>query len=275
MIKKITSSFINDAKEYFLTGTLCGNIMRERWVNDRLLDLDNEAASLGSYFEYYFTLLVTGAGSLPKDGKVPELIQTAKGKPISKYELAQVNAVRLKSYFEKMGLKIIKAGVKLTKGRFEGTIDLIVECTRDIQFDDGTSWNEGQRLVFDLKYSGLITDRWDKFGWAGMTREGTHIQKEYHGVQAIQYGMIGELPFYFLIVSSTNDTDVELIRVPVEQEQIDEHILMANQLFEKFEFEKQIGFEARPHHITCLACPLRGECQDKHEYPHPKTMIWE
>lgn len=273
MTDKISFSLLDDLKNYFY-GDLCGNLIREKWVNDRLLDLDSKSARLGEFFEYHFTLLVLGKGTLPKNGKVPEREMYATGKqPLAHYARAEANAKHLRGYFEAMGLKIIKAGVRLTKGRFQGSIDLIVECQKDIRFDDGREWKAGDHLVFDMKYSGLIEDRWDKFGWAGLFREGPHIQKDYHLPQGFQYHHVSGLPFYFLVVSSTNEEDIKLIFVPVNEEVIENHIKEGNQLFEKFEFEAKIGFEARPSISKCNGCPLKGECKDKHIFPHPQTVI--
>lgn len=274
MIKKITQSFTKDAQDYF-AGTLCGNIMKEKWVNERLIELDSKAAALGAYFEYYFTLLVTGKGTLPKDGKVPERGMYANGKqPLAPYALAEANAVRLKEYFELMGLKVLRAGVKLTKGRFEGTIDLMVECMKAIEFDAGKKWKVGDIFIFDLKYSGLLDDKWSNFGWIGLLSPGPHIQKDYHKVQAIHYSYIGgDYPFYYLVVSSTNENDIGLFHVGVTEEISQQYRDEAAGLFEKFEFEAKIGFEARPSISVCNGCPLKGECKDKHTYPHPKEVV--
>ena len=273
MINKISFSFMTDMVDY-LEGELCGNIIREKWVNDRLIELDSDAAELGTYFEWYFTLLVTGKGSLPKNGQVPQRKMYANGsKPLVDYSRAENNALRLKGYFENMGLKIISAGKKITKGRFEGTIDLICECTKDVDFGNGTKWATGLIIVIDLKYSGLIEDRWKKFGWSGMLEPGAHIQKMYHGKQAKQYHHLTGFRFHFLIMSSTNENDVLFLEVPMHEDYlIDDHIKEGNMLFEKFEFEAKIGFEARPEISVCNACPLKAECKDKHTFPNPKTV---
>lgn len=273
MIKKVTQSFVKDCRDYF-SGSLCGNIMREKWVNDRLIELDSDAADLGAYFEYYFTLIKTGVGTLPKNKKVPLRGMYASGKqPLAKYAIAEANALRLMAYFDEMGLKILRAGVKVTKGRFEGTIDLVVECNKKITFDDGRKWKIGDVLIIDLKYSGLLDNRWDKFGWAGLLLSGPHIQKDFHKIQAIHYHYVGGMPFYYLVVSSTNENDIELFHVPVSKEMEQAHIDEANQLFEKFEFESKIGFEARPSISVCNGCPLNAECKDKHTFPHPKEVV--
>lgn len=260
MTSKITFSFMSDMVDYYAE-KLCGNIVREKWVNDRLIELDSDAAELGCYFEYYFTLLVTGKGSLPKNGLVPQRKMYKDGsKPLAPYALAEVNAKRLKGYFEKMGIKVLSAGRKVTKGKFQGTLDLVVEM-------------EGKTMIFDLKYSGLLDNKWEKFGWGAMLFEGDNTQKSYHGMQAKQYSFLMDLPFAFVVVSSTNEYDMEMFLVANALENQQEHIDMGNHLFEKFKFDASIGFDARPDLSTCNKCPLRGECTDKYEYPRFKEVV--
>lgn len=274
MIKNITQSFIKDMEDY-LNGHLCGNIIKTRWVDDVLINLDSDSADLGCYFEYRLTFLLTGKGSLPKDGIVPEAGMYKNGKQmLAPYELCHINVDRTISYFKEMGIKIIQAGVKQQKDNFEGTIDLICECTKEIKFEDGSTWNIGDVIVIDLKYSGLIDDKWSKFGWDGLLHQGAHIQKDFHGKQAKQYHFVTErLPFYFLVVSSKNENDILFIHVSVTDEMIQEHINHGNWLYREFEFlANTTGFEARPSLSECNECKIRSTCADKHIFPHPKTI---
>lgn len=269
---KISQSFIKDAVKYF-SGDLCGNIMRERWVHDRLLDTDSKAMHLGAYFEFQFTLLMTGKGSLPKNGEIPDPVTTQKGEKTADYKRADANALRLQRYFGDMGLNILHAGKKLTKGRFEGTIDLICECQKEIIFGTfNIVWRVGDIIVIDLKYSGLIDDNWNPMGWGIMTRPGDNAQKDHHGIQAKQYSMVTGYPFYYLIMPPSNEEDILFLHVPVSEEMISDHVKGGNALMEKFEFEMQMGFEPRPEIKRCNACPLKAACTDKHTFPHPLTV---
>lgn len=271
MIKHITQSFMIDIQEY-MAGILCGNIVHEKWVNDRLIDLDSEAIDLGCYFEYMLTLILTGKGSLPRNGKIPLPVLNQNGKMSADYLRVQTNIDRVIRYLAEMGLQVKQAGVKLRDGNYEGTIDLICVCTKEIEFEDGSTWSIGQEIIIDLKYSGLIDDVWNKFGWAGMLKSGPHIQKDLHGVQAVQYHYVGKRLFYFLIVHPKNDIAILMLHVPVTQEMINQHIEKGDDLFDFFKFTAEIGFEPRPEISKCNACPLNGECKDKHTFPHPKTV---
>lgn len=261
-MKKISQSFIKDMREY-VNGDLCGNLIKEQWVNDRFLDLTkDDAAALGRYFEYLLT------GALPKDGKVPEPERTQKGELTAPYKLVEKNVARVRTYLNKWGLKIVEFGRRKTKGRFEGTIDLIVECLADVlHSESGIVWRVGDRMVFDLKYSGLINDKWSPYGW-----NWTEDQKRYHRTQAIHYNLITNLPFYYLVTSSKNENDIDCIHVEINEQATKLHISEANMLHEKFLFLKDIGFEVRPSLAKCLACPLKDECKDKAETPSVRVV---
>lgn len=275
--------------EEYLAGGGCGNLMIEKWVNGKLLDSDSKAMAIGAYFEFILT------GALPKSGIKPvpqyyaefkkKVVKAVQGKllddkgvklpvPIptpndmlADYKLAHANAERVKGYLEVLGLKIIKAGVKLTKGRFEGTIDIIAECTTNVSFKDGTRWRKGDQIVIDLKYAGTIDDKWNPFGWVW-----TDEQKRVHGKQAKHYHMITGLPFYFLVCSSTNESDIKLFKINFEEGSIENHIVEANRLEESFRVHEELGFVPRPEISKCLQCPLVKVCKDAAKYPEVETI---
>lgn len=290
MIEKINQSFIKDARSYF-SGEGCGNIMKEKYINDRLVeDEEPGAMAQGAYFEWVFTelMLGKGKGSLPKNGLVPQPqymktpLKAVADKKRTKeslgvddmeaaYRKCHKLAERLKGIFDDMGLKIMYAGRKYEKGSFVGTIDLVCACTKQLKFADGTIWNVGDQIVIDLKLSGLLNDRWSKHGWMGSPQ-----QKEYHGTQAKHYHMLTGLPFYFWVNQSNqkeeDDADIKLLRVPIDGVQVDDHVDEANRLFIKFRNEAEFGFVARPSLSRCKDCPLRADCKDKHEFPHPEVF---
>ena len=267
MVKRISQSFIKSFSEYE-AGEECGNIIKHQFVDDQLLERDSPSMAEGVYFEYCLT------GALPKGGKVPQPERTGKGELTMEYKRAEWNARIVSTMlFDTWGLKIITIskkegkGIKLTKGIHEGTLDIIVEATKEIN-----GWSIGDRFVIDIKYSGLLYDKWEKHGWMW-----SNIQKSYHGTQAKQYSYISGLPFYFLVVGNKNllkdgewqPTDIKLFYVPVDSHMIETHIEQSIHLFEKFQLLGGDGLEARPSYQRCMKCPLKDGCADKHEYPHP------
>lgn len=286
MITKITQSFIKSMQSYD-DGKECGNIIRHLWVDDKLTESSDEM-KLGAYFEYILgnLLLGDGKGALPKDGKVPEpelyakqreryAIAKEEGRPLvvaesdmmGPYQLAHKNSKRVKQYFDKWGLKVLHVGKTYTKGRFKGTIDIVAECTRMVNFDSGITWRKGEILCIDTKYSGLIDERWMDMGWAW-----TDNQKRHHKVQARQYHYLTGMPFYYLVVSSKNEHDIRMFYIPVDEGQVESHIKLGNIMMKKFKTAVEVGLIARPEISKCLDCPLFATCEDKHEYPHPETI---
>lgn len=283
MIQRITQSLIKTMQAYQREEE-CGLIVREKFVNDRIFEEPDGSMALGSFFEFKAT------GALPKSGIEPKPEMMSSGKDMTvKYRIALKNAVRLKGNPEmgipgmlsEMGLKIIAVQKRIVKGRFEGTLDLIVMVVKNHRFVQQTDdpenpiiirWRKGDKMVFDLKYSGLLDDRWSKHGWAW-----SPIQKDYHGIQAKQYSFLSDLPVYFLVFQSNNSeseiSDVRLFHVPVTKEDIEEHIIKANEYWGQFEvMVKADLFKPHPEIKRCHKCPLKDDCKWKRTFPHPMTV---
>lgn len=273
MIDRITQSFMKAMRAY-LAGKGCGHLIQVKYVNEEDVEDASASMQLGSYFEYI------SFGSLPKSGIVPlpeymatPLKDVEKGKRSREsltvedmyveYRRAHANSKRVIDYLNIMGLKIISAGKKITKGRFEGTVDLIVEATRKIKFQSGHTVFPGKRFVIDFKYSGLIEDFRTEHGWRW-----TDEQRRYHGTQAKQYTFLTGMDFYFMVVSSKNETDIEFFRVIVGKDAIDKHVIEGNALMESLKVHADIGFEPRPELSQCLECVLASRCPHKLLFPH-------
>lgn len=266
MIERISQSFMKNFREY-LAGDECGHIIKAKYVDGIEIELDSDSVHLGTYFEFITF------GTLPKNGRPPQPGMMKSGKDmLAPYRKAHENSKRLKEYLQLMGLKVISAGKRLVKGRFEGTIDLEVECEREIHFSNGIVWRVGDRLVIDLKYSGLIDDWKSKHGW-----QFSNIQKEYHGTQAKQYHYVsGGKPFYFLVMqnnaSEDEVADIRLIHTPVDSVMVELHLSEGNQLFDRFKTEELAGFVPHPSLSRCMKCKIREGCEDKHVFPHPSKV---
>jgi hypothetical protein len=271
MISKISQSFIKDYRD-FLAEKECGNIIREKYINDQLFDDEEDpgAKHLGAWFEYKLS------GAVPKNGKIPEpLFKPNTLIMLPAYQKAADNARLIRDYVQAAGLKIVKVSVQMDKGMFTGVIDLIVEVSRETKFANGIIWRVGQRFVIDLKYSGLVgkdSDRSNKHGWSW-----SNVQKEYHGTQAKQYHLISGMPFYFLVTQS-NQKEGELptcrlFYVPIDDYMIAEHIDEGKALFDQFQVRAKLNdFKPYPSLKKCGKCPIRDLCDDKHTYPHPEIV---
>lgn len=292
MIERISQSFIKDMRSYF-SEEECGNIIVEKYINDRFIDSEEPGAmELGSYFEYVLgeILLGPGQGAIPKNGVKPvpqymaSVVKKNKGSTqglgfsdmYSEYRVAQKNALEVERCLKEMKLKGIKVGVHKDLGRFDGTIDMIVECLEGFAFThngEKIAFKKGQLLVIDLKYSGLIGNGYNKskHGW-----NWTDEQKQYHGTQAKHYYMLMKLPFFFWVTQSNNKEGTKpnmgIFYVPVDEHMVEQHVAEGNALMGKFKNQIEFGFVPRPSYSKCSSCGLRNECKDKHTYPHPEIV---
>lgn len=258
---KITQSFIKAMRGY-LVGKTCGNLIDHQYVNGQLLP-PSKAMKVGTYFEFCLT------GAIPKDGQIPQPEMMKSGRDMMEpYRKARNDADYVKKIIEATGFKILRSGVKLDKGNYTGTIDIIAETTRDITID-GVTIKKGEQVVIDLKYSGLLDDQWNELGWMF-----TDKQKEYYKTQAVQYHFISGMKFFYLVTDSKHkekddetgeplSPSIKFVYTPVDNFMIEQHILEGNDLMEKFELHKSIGFKALPEFNRCNDCPLYETCQDK------------
>lgn len=256
----ITQSFLKDIKKYLL-GELCGHLVKYSWVDGNLLP-PTKAMKAGIWFEFCLT------GSLPKDGKIPVPEYMANGKEMMEpYRKAKHAADYIKGVMTSMGLVIIESGIKKTWGRFQGTIDIIAEASKDLVLGE-IEIKKGERIVIDLKYSGLLDDWKSKHGWMW-----SDLQKEYHRIQAIHYSMVSKMRFFYWVTDSSHnekddskqimDPPFKIFHTPVSEFMIEQHIIEANELNAKFEFHKEIGFSPRPVFSECNKCILRSTCLDR------------
>ncbi len=264
MIKFITQSFMKDMDSY-LQGDECGHIIKHKYVDEKELP-GSDAMLEGCYFEYLIST------ALPKNKKVPEPIfmASAKGTEVKDmeqgYRRAHFNSEYIKGLLYQMGLEIVGFGKKLTNGRHQGTIDLILKVKNGFTFNGHAA---GYKFVTDLKYSGLVDDKWSKFGWMF-----TPDQKTYHKVQAIEYHFITGLDFYFLVCQSNNKEldknknlfvkpEVKFFQVNISEEAIEQHLIESNTLWEHFLVDVDLGFRANGSLTKCGKCPLFDKCNDK------------
>lgn len=277
MIKKISQSFIKSMREYS-SGELCGNIIKAKYIDGLQIDDQSEAMAEGSYFEFCLS------GALPKNQVIPQPEYLANGKDLKmEYKRAKFNADFVRKLLkDEMGLDIMLVGRTVAKDGFEGTVDLVVSATRKIRFANGVIWEKDYTFIIDVKYSGLLNDKWNKHGWMFET----NLQKKYHGTQAIQYSFVGEMDFYFLVVSNKNvevlneetgkkefpQPEIKLLRVPIDEYMTEAHIEEGNKLLEQLKFEAEVGLSPRPSFAKCIDCPLFDTCEDRHTFPHVQDV---
>lgn len=292
-VVRISQSLMKAVREY-LDGGECGILIREKYIKGRLFDDATKAMKLGTYFEYVLT------GALPKGGKVPqpEYMKSkinanikAKRQPLEglgivdmydPYREAHENAKNVLKMWDYMGLKIAEdsngkkmCGLHLTKGRFDGVIDVVLEATKVITLTamtiDGHVLKEkaitlqpGDRINGDIKYSGMRDDKWSVHGW-----QWVDIQKKYHGTQAKQYKFLIDYPQTFWVVDPKGNY-ILFFWCDIDQAAIDAHLEEGNELYKRLQDLEELGeLVPRPEYNKCSECPMNAECTYKHTHIHP------
>jgi hypothetical protein len=259
----VTQSMIKDLKKYLLK-LMCGLVLKAKYIDKTYpFDADDSPAkALGRYFEYILT------GAIPKNGVIPQPEYYAKAlkehakDPLRRrltkddmkepYQLAHRNAERVKRYFKIMKIRILpdETNLHVQKGLKAGTIDIVALFN-------------GRRIIIDVKYSGLLFDKWNELGWMW-----TEEQKKFHGTQAMQYhGLLG-IPFYFLVVSSTNDEDIKFLEVEFDEFSLEQHDVEVDDTRKKMQLMVDLdSFHPVPELVRCSKCAIRENCQSRQDAP--------
>lgn len=247
----ISQSLVKDYRKV-MRGDLCPSVFRARWIDFTWKDEPTEAMRAGQWFEYCAT------GQKNYHGEVPEPDLVYKGKPGEKlsaaFERAYFQAENFKRYCEEIGITDIESGRKVIVGDLRATVD--IECNL-----------KGILSVIDLKYSGMIGNKWEEMGWFEelnpMTRRTeikfTPEQAEYHGIQAHFNSKLTGKPFYFWIFSSGTVQDSRLVEVLLSDEtkaRFDEEIETVREWLQKEISRGKRGFFPRAKFAECLSCDI-------------------
>ena len=262
----ISQSMIKGYEEY-RDGTLCGIVFKAKYLDKTFPDITSAAMRLGHFFEYMVT------GQLPRDGKEPkpDWTKTALKKPeqerktddmLAPYKLAVINADRTKGYLSSMGMIVESTGVKKAEEGMDGIYDIYGDLG-------------GNKVIIDLKYSGLIDNKYELFGWGALGIDGYYgeRQRRHHSTQAIHYSkLFGVDEFYYLVVSSTNDKDVELFKFDFSDNALAAHEKRIEETRQGIEIGKTVGFKAYPNVVRCGSCAWKTKCKSAIFYPEPKIV---
>ena len=255
-LPKISQSLIKGYVDY-LNEKECGVFFKANYIDKdpEAQKEPSDAMRSGIYFEYLCT------GALPKSGEIPEPDVVYKGKPNEKmsapFERATESAKIFKSIIEHYDIKILEVGLSLTDGEISGVIDIFAE------------W-KGQKVFIDLKYSGLIDDKWNEMGW---DLESLHM-KDSLMIQGVHYKLLAEkcmgitdIPFYYFVFSTTDPTNVKIIKQEVDESKMASHIVAIQNISQKLTDNIQYGFNPLPSMAKCSKCPIAHKCDSAVDYP--------
>ena len=178
---------------------------------------------------------------------------------------------------EKYQIKLISAGDKvLADEKWIGTLDILAQWEsigNYIDFEFGED-NPEKKVIIDLKYSGLLDDKWSEFGWNTDTiskKEGTMLQaKHYKFLFWKKYGF--NPPFLFFVFDSKEVGKVKIINVDIDDWELEQHEEFLEKAKKYFEHHQKIGFEPKPNYDDCIKCNLAEWCNYKTTIPSILTI---
>ena len=257
---KISQSLMKEWTDYILISEKkktpnshknCGLYVKAKYIDK--IDLKEEpsdAMKEGIYFEYLAT------GALPRSGETPEPERTMKGQLTTAYQRVEKAAQLFKSIVKHFQIKILKTGYVVSTDIMTGIIDIWAE------------WN-GKPCIIDLKYSGLIDDKWNELGWDTESLP----MKDSLMIQGVHYKLLVkeslglDVPFYYWIFNSKDSSDMKIIEEIVDEDKFTFHKEIVEKTLSSIERELERGFKAFPDFRYCKDCPLFANCPKKAEYP--------
>lgn len=257
MIKpKISQSILKALTAYHDDNVMdCGKKIVYQFF-EKIPTIPSDVMRLGIYFEYQCTGYAPNPEEIPEAEKV--YVGTARERLSVDYERAQKSALLYKQLLEYHKIKVLGHAVELEYDGSRGLVDILANFN-------------GEDCIIDLKYTSLIDDKFNEFGW--------HTQslpyKSSLMIQPIHYKYLAqnvygkEYPFYFFIFSSKNETDAKIIRTNIQSEHLELHesvvIKKAKQYIDYY-FDNPDRLEARPNYKRCKGCDYFDIC------PHRATL---
>lgn len=254
----INQSMIKDLLKYE-KDELCGLVFTNKWIYKNF-GASSLANNLGHYFEYITT------GSLPKAGHIPAPDKT---KP---YEVIKQQAEYFKYLFTQKGISIIQNGLDvIADEKWVGTLDVL--ATWKSVFDDEQVYldpnNSNFEVIIDLKYSGLLDDKYSEFGWNENSlpfNEKTLLQaKHYKFLYWKKYGKL--IPFFFFVFDSKKPKMAKLIHIDIDEFELEQHEKFLHKAKNYFDSQRQIGFVPKPEYKRCIDCDYIDICIFKKDTP--------
>ncbi len=237
---------------------LCGLYFKAQYID--IIEFGKEpsdAMKEGIYFEYLCT------GALPRTGEVPLPEKNKTGALATAYVRIERAAELFKKIISHYKIKILKVGYVVSTEDKTGIIDIWAE------------W-DGKKCIIDLKYSGLIDDKWNELGW----NEDALPEKDSLMIQGVHYKLLVkealglDVPFYYFIFNSKDPTDMKIIHEVVDEDKFVYHGQAVENVRQSLAIEIQRGFKAFPDYRICKDCPLFDTCTERAEFPQITNVYY-
>ncbi len=261
----INQSLVKDLIKY-QNDELCGLIFHNKWILQQFGG-GSKANDLGHYFEW----LCTGSFAKGEDS-APQPERTKSGDLTADFKIAKQQAEYFNSVIQNFGIKLLSAGEKIIADeKWIGTLDIEAKWdsifkNSDFNFDDK---NTEHRVIIDLKYSGLLNDKWSEFGWNDDTlsrKQGTMLQaKHYKFLYWKKYGY--NPPFLFFVFDSKVVGKMKIINVEIDTYELELHEEFLEKAKRYFEIQLDKGFQPKPKYEKCIECKYNIHCLFKADKP--------
>jgi hypothetical protein len=252
----VSQSLIKNVWEYLYAGG-CGLAVKEIDILKKYETKQSDPMKLGQYFEYLCT------GQTRRDGSIPEEPKTTKGMPTADGKRAKIQAENFNKMLQEKGIEVLETGVTMQHDDLKIVLDAVVKTPHY------------EKAILDIKYTGLLGDKWNDMGWT----EGTYQYRHALKIQPIFYKYVWEkitgdrdVPFMYAIHSSKNEVDYDLWEVNFVDygaimEELEEEIRMVRGCIEHID-----KLSPRPEMKRCAACPVFDDCMFKAVVPTTKNV---
>lgn len=258
---KISQSFVKEYSKY-KQKRACGLQVKAKYI-DGIKFPSSPIMELGNYFEFMAT------GCLPRSGEIPapEMVYkgTAKEKLSTDYERANASAEYFKKVIEHYKIEILETGKVITRENRTGILDIVAKFNNRL-------------CVIDLKYSGLLDDKWNEMGWETESLP----YKDNLMIQAVHYTILlaevcevdyTDIDFYFFVFDSKNSNNAKIVKVNIDPDAFESHLQVVDKVYEEVVLNNH-NFRAYPSLKLCESCPIANNCKHKIDVPNIEEVYY-
>ena len=182
---------------------------------------------------------------------------------------AYIRMTKQKENYERImkayNLKVEHKGFVFTNPKYSGIADIIA-LDNNIKSKDKNK----QRVIIDLKTSGLINDKWSPYGWADESIE----EKWDLLIQAVHYKLLAkyewgieDIPFYFMVFSNKNEIEHKIFEINIDEATRVQHFQNLEKVKKYLDKCMKEGWKAKPELMRCNSCPMNDACLYQLEVP--------
>jgi hypothetical protein len=256
-IPKISQSFVKSLYKYKQKEE-CGLKIQAQYVEGTSFP-SSDVQELENYFEYIAT------GQLPRDNHVPEPKLLKNGNPAIDYARMDAQKQNFLTIMKRLKFEVEETGFVFTNPKYSGIADIIA-LDKNVK----SKVKNNQRIIIELKTSGLLDNKLNPLGWADESIE----EKWDLLIQAIHYKMLAkyewgieDIPFYFMVFSNKNDWEYKIFKINVDEATKQQHLANLMNIEAYRDEIMKVGFKAYPDYKRCRDCPLAITCKDSVDVP--------